>query len=370
MVCAEFLCFAVMCHHALIIRSYMLTGKWLPPVANTYRLFGPNAVALFFSVTGFLFWSRILSTSGELETWSFLRARWFRIVPLYTFSVIVALAIAAHHIHWHSPFVRQDTLYLLLNMGTDGGWGQIGDFQITYLNSVVTWSLQYEWAFYLSLPVLAPLVRSGHTRRLFLVFAALVLMRYANLEIVCYFVIGIIAAHVYRSPNLAQTLRSWPVTVIVVLCFVLMPLAAHLPGELPRLSRLNAVLINKPSNCANLVLLLIAFVPIACGNSLFGILNLSGLRLMGIVSYSVYLLHGIALYLGRYQLAGGSGSESHVSHVFWLRELTLATAVLFVSLFTYRWIEYPFIRLEKRLRSAPSTAASVKAPPHVLPITK
>ena len=41
------------------------------------------------------------------------------------------------------------------------------------------------------------------------------------------------------------------------------------------------------------------FAPIACGNSLFGLLNLRPLRLMGVVSYSVYLLHGIGLYLAR-----------------------------------------------------------------------
>ncbi len=67
---------------------------------------------------------------------------------------------------------------------------------------------------------------------------------------------------------------------------------------------------------------------------------------MGIASYSVYLLHGIALYVARPWLT------DHLQNapVYWGQVTLLAAGVAVISLITYWGIELPFINFEKRLR--------------------
>ena len=60
------LCFAVLCHHAMVTFSFLGTGRWQVPPTHFYWLLGRTPVALFFCVTAFLFWSRAVAQGGEL----------------------------------------------------------------------------------------------------------------------------------------------------------------------------------------------------------------------------------------------------------------------------------------------------------------
>jgi peptidoglycan/LPS O-acetylase OafA/YrhL len=324
------LCFGVMFHHAAITKAFLVTGRWEQTPSAFYVLLGQTSVALFFCITAYLFWSQALDRQGDIPPFSFLRGRWLRVVPLYVFTAVVVLFLARKQIHWS----RHATWLALGKMSLMGlcSWGTIGTADINMLNCGVTWTLRYEWAFYLALPALALLVRGGGAWRIALVALACWFASGVDQDVdfKAYFLSGILAAHVARMPKAALILRSIYVSVSVVPLLVVMPLL--IPGGYGWLP---------------LILTTLVFVPIACGNSLFGILNFSGLRLMGIVSYSVYLLHGIFLFECRplLQSALQNGDRS-----YWLMVFALAGAVLLCCLLTYRWIEWPFIRLEKRLR--------------------
>src|SRR4051794_29707847 len=57
-----YLALAVLLHHACTWYFYARTGKWAPPPSNLYTHFGHSGVALFFMITGFLFFTKLLNS--------------------------------------------------------------------------------------------------------------------------------------------------------------------------------------------------------------------------------------------------------------------------------------------------------------------
>jgi peptidoglycan/LPS O-acetylase OafA/YrhL len=136
---------------------------------------------------------------------------------------------------------------------------------------------------------------------------------------------------VAQWPRVAAVLRRFDVSILVIAAGVIMPL-----------------LVTGGYGWLALLLTTLIFIPIACGNSLFGILNLAGLRMMGTISYSVYLLHGIFLYQAR-PLLKQILARGDVS--YWGAVFALACGVLVFCSITYRFIEWPAIQFERRFRS-------------------
>lgn len=323
------LCFAVFYHHAAITVGYRTSGTWELPPSSLYTLLGKLSVALFFAVTAFLFWSRALDREGRIEAWPFLRGRFLRVAPLFYFTSAAALIVASPHLHWWPPH-NASALARLAFAGVRP-WPQIAGFDFTYINAGVTWSLQYEWAFYFAFPALAMLVRAGEPRSIGFVFAGLLVMLGFGCHM--YFLTGVLAAHVARSPGVVAGLRGKPVGVAILALFLLMP-----------------TLCEDAMTWRGWLMATVAFIPIACGNSLLGMLEFTGLRLLGVISYSVYLLHGFTLWLGWplfFDLQRRFGGDFSA---FLIWTLTLGGATLLGSMLTYRLIEHPFIELEKRYR--------------------
>lgn len=83
---------------------------------------------------------------------------------------------------------------------------------------------------------------------------------------------------------------------------------------------------------------------------------------MGMCSYSVYLLHGIVLYLSHPFLARVKHASAPGDGMpYWGYILALECGTLCLCLMTYRWIEYPFIQYERRSRRAAKTEALVRS---------
>ena len=79
-----YLAFAVFLSHSSIWYFYLHFGRWDVPQSNFYTHLGQSSVTLFFMITGFLFWSKLLDGRVQPIDWSRLYlSRLFRLVPLY-----------------------------------------------------------------------------------------------------------------------------------------------------------------------------------------------------------------------------------------------------------------------------------------------
>ena len=185
----------------------------------------------------------------------------------------------------------------------------------------VYWTLAFEWSFYLALPLLALFARG----RLFVLLAALVLFFGLRAPLTLSFLVGALVAVAVENRWLTGRFASpWlAVLPIMALAFVLAMDTAY---------SVHAV-----------VVLGIFFAFVADGNTLAGLLRTSAARLLGLVSYSFYLLHGIVIFVAFRALdawlpVSGLGPVQHWS--------VAAVATLFavaLSALTYRYVEHPFL---------------------------
>src|SRR4051794_17854601 len=89
------LALGVLLTHAACMHSHFSNGTWDSSRAWIYGQTGPVGVSLFFMVTAFLFWGRVLRTQGGLNVQAFFRSRVRRIVPMYLASVLIVLLVVA-----------------------------------------------------------------------------------------------------------------------------------------------------------------------------------------------------------------------------------------------------------------------------------
>lgn len=146
--------FCVFLHHTSIY--YDISNKnasWSIPTSNVYEQFGPTSVFVFFMITSFLFYSKILAYKNRLLDWSkFFMGRILRIYPLYFFAMVILFIIVGVRSKWtlHEPIhqVFTECSKWLLFMEPD-----INGLRYTLFIIVgVVWSLSYEWMFYCLLP--------------------------------------------------------------------------------------------------------------------------------------------------------------------------------------------------------------------------
>ena len=96
--------------------------------------------------------------------------------------------------------------------------------------------------------------------------------------------------------------------------------------------------------------LILAFTLIALGNDLFGLLKNNALKLMGEISYSTYLLHGIFLFV-IIRFGYGIEATKNLSAINFCMMMFAITPVLIgLSFVTYIFIEKPFIKRSKRIK--------------------
>lgn len=345
------LCFGVFAHHAaMTMQQTWYTGAWRPPEAAVYDVAGKGSVALFFCITGFLFWGRLLRRQGTMDRFDFYRGRVLRIVPLYAVSALICLIVVAASPMFHLVSWAR-VMRLVAEMGTLGvaPWTRIetaaGNIYPDTANAGVVWSLRYEWVFYFALPVLALFARGRRWILLYVgwVLGLAVFFRQAEAPKVLMFAVGMIAAHVQANKGLCAKLRERKFALLSISFVGVTFLLAVPHGHVPALTR-------SPFSSTSNLLLAGVFIPIACGNSLFGLLNIASLRFLGTVSYSVYLLHGTILYFSKGSLARFVEPPTSFNVQYWLAVTGVAIVVAIASAISYRLIELPFIELAQRLR--------------------
>jgi peptidoglycan/LPS O-acetylase OafA/YrhL len=99
-----FLAFFVFVHHSAVTWRYLQGDGWTEPPSRLFGQLGSASVALFFMVTAYLFWGRVLDRRGGLDWNGFWIGRLFRIYPafLLALSGILLVAFAAQDFRLHT----------------------------------------------------------------------------------------------------------------------------------------------------------------------------------------------------------------------------------------------------------------------------
>jgi peptidoglycan/LPS O-acetylase OafA/YrhL len=330
--------FLVYLHHTAIWYAFGRTGIWELPPTRLYTHFGQSSVTIFFMITGLLFWSKLIEgRAGEFNWRRLYVSRVLRLTPLFLFLVallwIVALGMSGGRLRVSAPRAMLQTLQ----------WATFTVFGMPNINfspsAIIggpAWSLPYEWWFYLSLPLAGLLVGLRPPRGwLILGLAALAcgawwMSSRGSWEIASAFLGGIASAMLVRQPAIRDIGRH-PIAAVVCL------------AALVTVTRFDTAFALVP-----LLLLSLAFAIIACGNSLFGSLEWPAARGLGEMGYSVYLLHGVVLFVAFGLHLRPAESEAPGTFTHWAVVYACAAIVPLVSFATFRWIEAPGMALVER----------------------
>ncbi len=147
-----YLAFSVYLHHCLITVVYMQRGLWLRPPHNLENQLGETSVAIFFMITAFLFGGRVWK-KRDLDIRQFFFSRIFRIYPLYIFLTLMTCIAVGYKSHWieiDSTATNAKNILRWLMFQSPN----INRYPYTKLIVAgVTWTLLYEAAFSISLPL-------------------------------------------------------------------------------------------------------------------------------------------------------------------------------------------------------------------------
>lgn len=320
-----FLALAVFIHHAVIYQHYFQTGNW--EITKQYPLYHFAAdfgVSLFFMITGFLFWTKVLTSEGKLNTTNFFKSRLNRLVPLYVFHVLVVLVLAFYvrdfHL-WERPLILAKNVLSWLAFGILGAPDINQALDTRTFDAGVTWTLAYEWAFYVALPLLACFWRGrGFALIIFTIFSYGFLV--PQITSITLFAFGMIAAYLVHNFVHHDFLKNrW----FALSACLLMLLAYHVNIPLRHL------------------LFFIFFLLVVYGNPIFGILTFISTKLLGTVSYSIYLLQGSVLFITLHLIDRYVSVSSMEPFAFLLATTLCGTLLIAISTLSYRFIEHPFL---------------------------
>jgi len=331
-----FLAMFVFLHHSSLWYYFVRLHQWGLPSGLFYQ-FGSTSVAMFFMITSFLFFSKLIEGYGRSFDWLTLYVgRIMRIVPLYLLAVFLIFLTVGFVTHFtlHETFGA-----LMIQLGQ---WIMIMGSNVNqligtkYIICGVQWSLAYEWMFYCSLAViggvffrLRPSLIIIFIATAFLIVFALIIHSYYLYWLwwrLCPFLSGLAAAFVALNEK-AQKFFShlWVTPGLIALGYIATCVYPLIISPVPML-------------CMTLV-----FIGLVCGNDLFGLLIWKPCRLLGQISYSIYLLHGIVLFITFYFALGfdEAASLSIVKH--WLTICICCIFVIILCAFSYCYIEKPGI---------------------------
>ncbi|WP_223501866.1 acyltransferase family protein [Pseudomonas sp. BF-R-24] len=334
-----YLAFGVFVHHSIITWIFLKTGVIDFPPSNFYSQLGQGSVALFFMITGFLFWNRLL-THGRQHDWlAFAVSRLFRLYPLYLPLMLTVFVCVFYLQDWElkdsgTQLIGQTLAWLIFDRPDVNQYHQTG-----MLISNVTWTLGYELFFYLALPLAAMvfICRGGWMQTVLCLIGIYTLYQVVGWEhslkkhFLASFLGGIAAAYWIRRPQCVAWSLS-PLAGIVALLALAIAFTAF----------------NRAFNLGALLLLSLFFVIVASGNTLFGALRPRSIRWLGEISYSTYLLHGFVLWVLVQRLPPILHLDVRQPWVFLPLLAVCSCLLIIISSLTYLYIEKPGINAGKK----------------------
>ena len=276
------LALSVVVHHALVwyFLLYNNTAVISGPHATFYSQLGTAPVTFFFFITGFLFWSKLI-TNPRPAPGTFMAARLRRLGPAYLAGAALMFTLVAIFTHFRlhtSPVeLAHDALMVLT-----GHNPKLNGLTFAPWLWGVTWTLQFEFLFYMCIPFLGWFAQTlwktilfiGGCNLLYAVSLGIDPGRWhlhgfylcqALLRFFCFtFCIGFITAHLVKAPRIRQLARSvWVAPLAFAMIAVTMCLVPARYGPVESLC------------------LSIPFLAMACGCDFWGVLRTRPLPVSG-----------------------------------------------------------------------------------------
>ena len=347
-----YLAFGVFVHHTAITWIYLHTRVFDVPKNYFYAQIGLASVALFFMITGFLFWGRLIKHGRHHDWLAFAVSRIFRLYPLYLPLLLVVILCVFYLQGWtfeDEPLVvaKQVLAWLVFDRPDINQYPQTG-----ILISNVTWTLNYEVFFYMSLPLFGMvfLYRRNWRQTVLCLLGIYALYQLVGWEhslkkhFLMSFLGGVAAAYWVRQPRLAAWSKT-PLAGGIALIVLLLVITQF----------------QKSFAFLPLVLLTLVFSIIASGHTLFGALTLRSIRWMGEISYSTYLLHGFLIWLMIQRTPLILPFDTTEPLTFVMLGALCCCLLIIVSSLTFLYIEKPGMNAGKKVVDWLRQRAQVRA---------
>jgi peptidoglycan/LPS O-acetylase OafA/YrhL len=345
------LALTVVVHHALVyyFLLYYHTPEISGPHASFYTQLGTAPVTFFFFITGFLFWSKLIANPRQQPV-KFLAARLRRLGPAYLggTALVLTLVAAFSHFRLHDSAVDvvRDAFRILL-----GETPKINGLSFAPWLWAVTWTLQFEFLFYLLIPFLGWFAGTLRKSLLFIGICNLLyagsLMNQDNywhmrgfypLQALLHFLsgtfcVGFITAHLVKNEKVRTLARAaWAAPVALgLIAFTLYFLPAWYG---PRES----------------LFLAFPFIVVACGGSFWGALRKPALLFLGQISYSVYLIHCMLFAAVLIPLFNVYGQAMRSPVVYWAIVLLMGPVIVGMGTLWNHTFELPFLGKRRAVR--------------------
>lgn len=337
-----YLSLGVFFYHFLVSIQYFKIDLWIAhktyfPINNV----GIFSVFIFFMITSFLFFGKFLDCNFKNFSWkNFLISRIFRLLPLYIFyGIISTFLYFALHDNEILDY-KKITNYLKFFV-------KLFDFSILNIkkNEIsnvfgVIWTLQVEFYFYLSLPLiflLYKITKSQKIASIILIYILGILYfsvnRFYFNYCINYFLLGMLASFGVRNKKFTSFFLRKDVGFLVFIIFLF------------------NILLSKNNIEFSVTILGLFFFVVAVNNSvIIQIFDKKISYFLSNISYSVYLNHSIVLYLMLKIIGRELLINMNFIELLMLFLMNLVLIIIFSDL-TYRLIEKPFIEFGRKLKS-------------------
>ena len=326
----------VVCSHCLIY-ARLLEGQ---PVSSPFQVaLGAVGVQIFFCITSFLFTRKAMS--GQINISELISSRVRRIVPLYTVIMTAGIAFIAYMtgVSENPAQIRyQDILHTYAYGLIGGSVPSIAGTPITGQMGQV-WTLNWEWLFYLCVPFIgAALIRKGWFLVLlsFSAICALYQLQVSD-QVWVFFIPGVLCALAPEKLKLWRSVKALLFFAgIAAFCFSLWIETA-------------------PYGSVRLALCAIGFSCLLFGHT--WLLSIRPLRLLGEVSYSIYMLHLLIASVFSFIVSNNPETFQTLEDkvVF---GLVMLAGMFILSFISYALVERPFMSKSLNRPGLPSHSPS------------
>lgn len=341
------LALSIFFNHAIVTYFYLCPGVSNDPPSVFYTQMAFFPVSMFFFITAYLFWSKLMQGYPKKAS-AFWFGRLARLGPTYwtacALLFLYAACVSGFHRHVSAGLLGGSLLsWLAFRSGMD-----VNGVVNSNLLLGPAWSLKFEWLFYLSIPFLGWIARRKSTTLILLGVVMGLNLAMGHLRSSWPDTRSVFALYLYYF--------AWVFSVGILVAILpkqrMVRWARGVSATLISLSILGFVLYRSHFQYgpAESSLLAIPFACVCFGNRWFGLLSSRGLRFLGRISYSFYLLHALVLRSFMPWLNARFGIASGSPILYWAVAAGCGTGTILLSAFTYQFLEAPFLHVGRSIK--------------------